>query len=65
MNRKQANEEAQKIIDECIKKHDEITKKAKEQGLWKCGLDTNRELFKEVDKEYFAKLQELAKQIDE
>ena len=65
MNKKQANEEAQKIIDACIKERDEIIRKAKEQGLWKSGLDTNRDLLKENHDKYFAKLQELAKQIDE
>lgn len=65
MNKKEADKKAIEIFKERNKKADEIIKKAKDEGTWKSGLDTNRELFKELDKEYFAKIQELAKQIDE
>ncbi len=65
MKKEQADKIAMEIIKERNKKADEITEKAKNEGKLMCGLDTNRELFVELDKEYFAKLQELAKQIDE
>lgn len=65
MKKEQADVEAQKIIEECIKERNEIIEKAKEQGKWGIGLDHNQGLLKENHDKYFKKLQDLAKQIDE
>ena len=36
----------------------------KKEGIWKCGLDSNRELFVQVDNEAKEKLRELSSQIE-
>lgn len=65
MNKAQADIEAKKIFEERNRKADEIMKKAKEDGTWQMGLDSNNGLFKELDKETKEKLKVLASMIDE
>lgn len=65
MNKEQAKEEYIKIIKEANKKNDAIIKKAKEEGKWKAGLDSNKSLFKEVDNEAKRKIELLLSMIDE
>lgn len=65
MKKAQADIEAKKIFEERNRKADEIIKKAKEDGIWLTGLDSNKGLFKELDKETKQKLKELAAMIDE
>lgn len=65
MNKQQADEEAKKIFQESNKKADEIMKKAKEDGTWKMGLDSNKDLFTELNKETKEKLKLLVSMIDE
>lgn len=65
MNKKQADIEAKKIFQESVKKAEEIEKKAKENGTWKMGLDSNNELFEDLHKETKEKLKLLASMIDE
>lgn len=65
MNRQQANIEASKIFDERNRKADEIIKKAKADGTWQSGLDSNKGLFKKLDEETREKLKNLAEMIDE
>lgn len=65
MNKEQAKEEYIKIIKEANKKHDVIIKKAKEEGKWRAGLDSNKSLFKEVDDEAKKKIELLISKIDE
>ena len=56
MTREQANDEAKRIFDELVKKKIEIEAEAKKKGIWKMGLDSNSELFKEVNEEMQEKL---------
>ena len=64
MNKKQADLEARKIFQEHNKKADEIVKKAKAEGTWKMGLDSNNVLFKELDIETKEKLRQLKDKIN-
>ena len=65
MNKAQADIEARKIFEESNKKADEIIKKAKEDGTWQDGLDSNKKLFADLDNETKEKLKLLASKIDE
>ncbi len=65
MNKKQADIEARKIFQEHNKKADEIVKKAKAEGTWKMGLDSNNGLFKDLDRETKEKIRLLKEMIDE
>ena len=65
MTKKEADEEARKIIAKRNRKSERIIKKAKDDGIWKPGLDTNQELLRDLDKEIWNELQELANSIDE
>ena len=65
MNKVQADIEARKIFEESNKKADEIIKKAKEDGTWQAGLDSNKKLFADLDNETKEKLKLLASKIDE
>ena len=65
MTKKEADEEARKIIAKRNRKAERIIEKAKDDGIWKPGLDTNQELLRDLDKEIWNELQELANSIDE
>lgn len=65
MNKQEAYIEAKKIFQESAKKSDEIIRQAKNDGIWQMGLDSNRELFEELDRETKKKLEKLASMIDE
>nr|DAK56798.1 MAG TPA: hypothetical protein [Caudoviricetes sp.] len=65
MTKKEADEEARKIIAKRNRKAERIIKKAKDDGIWEPGLDTNQELLRDLDKEIWDELQELANSIDE
>lgn len=64
-DKKEADEEARKIIAKRNRKAERIIQKAKDDGIWKPGLDTNQELLRDLDKEIWNELQELANSIDE
>ena len=65
MTREQANQEATKIFKELAMQHEEITKQAKQKGIWQQGLDSNRKLFVEVDNKAKEKLRLLKSMIDD
>lgn len=64
MTKEQANEEIHKLMKERIKRADELIKEAKKNGTWLSGLDSNRALFKPLDDEIWAKIQQIQAQID-
>ena len=64
MTKKEADEKAKMIFEDLNKKCEEIIKQAKKDGIWKSGLDSNKELFSEVENEAKEKLRELSSQID-
>ena len=64
MDKKQADIEAKKIFQESAKKAEEIERKAKEDGTWELGLDSNNRLFDDLHKETKEKLKILASLID-
>ena len=57
----QVPEEVEEVFAELEDKRQQIIKKAKAEGLWSMGLDSNKELFAEVEAEARKKLTELAK----
>ena len=65
VNKKQTYEEFIRIIEERNEKSEKIIKKAKQDGIWNEGLDSNRPLFEKLDKETNKKIEELKKMIDE
>ena len=65
MDKEQAKKEFNKIIQETVNKEDIIEEEAKKNGKWKQGLDSNNELFKEVNEEARRKIELLASMIDE
>ena len=65
MTKAEANIEAKKIFEESIKESEKITQRAKENGAWQKGVDSNKVLFEELHKKTKQKLRELASKIDE
>lgn len=65
MTRQQAELEYRKLLTEWNKEKSEIMDRAKREGIWKPGLDSNGELFKDIADKYKRKLQELRDSIDE
>ena len=65
MNKEQAKKEYIKIIQNRNAKAEEIIAKAQKNGTWEKGLDSNNELFKEIDNEAKKKIELLKKLIDE
>ena len=65
MTKKEADIIARRIIGERNDKADRIIMDAKAKGIWKPGLDSNRELFKELDLETKKKLEALKGKITE
>ncbi len=65
MTKEQAYNEAKKVFEEDARKSKEIIEKAKKEGKWLPGLDSNRHLFKELRAETKAKLELINSMIDE
>lgn len=65
MNREQIQAEYLRLLSETCKQEDEIMKRAIANGTWMPGLDSNRELFLELDREFQIKIEELKKKLDE
>lgn len=64
MTREEARIKYESILDEHNEKVDLIIQKAKAEGRWAMGLDSNRELFIELEKETKQKISQLCEQID-
>ena len=64
MTKEQAMKEAVSIMRDFSKKCDLIEKEARENGTWLMGLDSNKGLFKEAEKEAKEKLKLLASKVD-
>lgn len=65
MTEKEAFEKYLEILHEATEKSDRAIKKAKQEGRWLPGLDSNRHLFDEIDAERDRKILEVIAQIDE
>lgn len=65
MTREDANKLFIKILRECVAEKERIRADAEKGGLIKPGLDGNRDLFTKIDKKYWARVQNLAEQIDD
>lgn len=64
MTKEEARKEAILIMEDFSEKCDSIIKEAKKNGTWLMGLDSNKGLFKEAEKEAKEKLKKLASQVD-
>lgn len=60
----EADAEAKKIFEECVKKTIIIIEQAEKNGSWQMGLDSNKGLFEELKKETRKKLKELEEKIE-
>ena len=63
MTKEQIQDEYIKTLRDWNEEVDRIIKDAKENGNWEPGLDSNQELFAEVDRKYKDKIELLKKQI--
>ena len=59
MNREQAQKEYLELLNKKLDEEEKIIESAKRKGVWREGLDSNRELFAELDAEYAKKIEEL------
>ena len=59
MNREQVQAEYLDLLNKKLDEEEKIIEDAKKRGIWKDGLDTNRELFKDLDVEFKRKIMEL------
>ena len=64
MNKEEAKKEYEKIIHESNEKITSIMEEAKKNGTWKQGLDANKDLFDDINKETKKKFKELIENID-
>lgn len=64
MTKEQAQEEFIKLLKQKVKEEDRIIEEAKENGLWKQGLDSNNELFIELNNKYNKKIELLKSLIE-
>ena len=56
MTKEQAQKEFVKLLEQKIKEEDQIIQEAKEKGIWKQGLDSNSDLFIEVNEKFKKKI---------
>lgn len=59
MNREQIQKDYLKLLKWKIDEEDKIIEAAKKAGNWKHGLDSNEELFAELEKEFAEKVKKL------
>lgn len=59
MNSEQAQNEYLELLNKKLDEEEKIIESAKRKGIWRAGLDSNRELFAELDAEYAKKIETL------
>ena len=59
MNKRQAQAEYLNLLHKKLDEEEKIIEDAKRKGIWKDVLDSNRELFKELDTEFARKIEKL------
>lgn len=59
MNREQAQAKYLELLNKKLDEEKKIIEAAKREGIWRAGLDSNRELFAALDAEYAKKIEEL------
>lgn len=64
MTNAEAKIKIEKLCVEYNKKEDIIAKEAKAKGILKPGLDSNRELFAELNEEFYKKMDEIVASVD-
>lgn len=65
MTKEQAQDEYLKLLNKKIDDEEKIMKDAKKKGIWKQGLDSNKELFAEINSEFNKKIEVLKSMIDD
>lgn len=59
MNSEQAQNEYLELLNKKLNEEEKIIESTKRKGIWRAGLDSNRELFTELDAEYAKKIEAL------
>ena len=59
MSREKLKIEYLELLNKKLNKEEKIIEDAKQKGVWKPGLDSNRELFIEIEREFTEKIEEL------
>lgn len=59
MNREQAQSEYLDLLNKKLDEEKKIIEDAKHNGIWRDGLDSNMELFTELDAEFAKKIEKL------
>lgn len=65
MTREQAKHEATKIFSELARQRDNIVRQAKQDGVWIGGLDGDKKMFEDVEREAKEKIKLLESMIDD
>ena len=65
MNREQAQAEYLELLNKKVDEEKKIIEDAKRKGIWKDGLDSNRELFKELDAEFAQTIEKLKEKVND
>ena len=63
MNREQAQAEYLDLLNRKLDEEKKIIEDAKQKRIWRDGLDSNRELFAELDAEFAKKIEELKERL--
>lgn len=59
MNREQVQAEYLELLNKKLDEEKKIIEDAKQKGIWRDGLDSNRDLFAELDAEFARKIEKL------
>ena len=65
MTKEQAQSEFLKLLNKKIDDEYKIIEDAKEKGTWQLGFDSNRNLFKDTNRDFVEKVKLLKSMIDE
>ena len=63
MNREQGQAEYLELLNKKLDEEKKIIEDAKQKGIWRDGLDSNRDLFTELDAEFARKIEKLKERI--
>ena len=63
MNREQVQAEYLELLNKKLDEEKKIIEDAKQKGIWRDDLDSNRDLFTELDAEFAKKIEKLKERI--
>ena len=65
MTKEEAEKEYLKLLKKHVDDNNKIIEKAKKEGIWKSGLDSNNEFFTQSKEEFMKKVELLKTMVDE